>query len=158
MTYPIGTILRRKTPYTEDEKVHLNRVQVAGEAPSNSAALGEWSGTSGEAVVVQPLDVFGPPESLPIDVGSAQYEVEYMPEPTPLITQTEQVTRPVERLRAESPEQRFARADREAAEMRARSIAEAPVVEAATEPEVAVEAAVPAKPAAKAAAKRAARK
>jgi hypothetical protein len=144
MSYPNGTILRRTVPFTDKDKVHLNRVEVTGKSPSNTPSLGEWSGSNGESVVVQPLDVFGPPSSLPVEVGNREYEVEYMPEPTPLVTTTEQVTKPVTRMRAEAPEAVFARQAREAA-----VTPSPPVVDAAPAPAQAEKPAAKPKPKAK---------
>lgn len=150
MSYPNGTILRRNDPFTDKDKLHLNHVIVKGKSPAQQPSLAEWGGASGDSVVIEPVDEFGPPESLPIEVGNAEYTVEFMPDPEPLTTTTEQVTRSAQRLVAETPEQVFKREQREAA---ASLPASPPVVDAAAEPEVVVTPAVAKKAAPKRAAK-----
>lgn len=84
MSYQPGTVLTRKEPYGTAEEPHaLDVVRVVCPSPLNNTGVAEWEGTAGDAVIVEPVAVFGPSEVMPTIIGNQQYEITSYPEDAP---------------------------------------------------------------------------
>lgn len=100
MSYPTGTILARDTP--KDNK--YDRVSVVGPSPISHASAGEWAGHGGDAIIVQPVGEFGPPEIMPIRAAAEEYSIEFEPDPAPTHIESAQGGRATRQL---APEEQF---------------------------------------------------
>lgn len=106
MSYLPNTVLTRR----ETKGDALDVVHVVGISPIKQASLAEWSGATGEHVIVAPHVEFGSNEIVPLTVLQAQYEVTEIPEveePAPSPSGRGRVNQTL------TPEQQFADAARE---------------------------------------------
>lgn len=76
MSYPTDTVLVRRESLGDA----LDHVRVVGNSPIRSARVGEWTGETGSDVIVNAIDEFAAPATLPESVLNREYDIESMPE------------------------------------------------------------------------------
>jgi hypothetical protein len=100
MPFPAETILVRRTPKDNP----FDRLKVIGVSPIRTARAGEWTGETGDDVIVEALADFASPGTFPDSVLEREFDVEFMPDVI-----TTQVIDPRSRPRVNqlTPEQQF---------------------------------------------------
>jgi hypothetical protein len=101
--YEPGTILVAKNPKGEDYA--FDRVRVIGPSPIHhgQASMGEWVGSDGSGVLVEPLSAFSANIDEPFGKLQAMYDIESVPAEQVLEVKPVTVLRP-----GPSPEEFFA--------------------------------------------------
>lgn len=99
MSYIEGTILKRDEPKGDK----FDRLQVVGQSPIRNTQLGEWAGTGGDCIIVNPIDEFGSPENLPVTIAQSEYHIESEPADAP--THVVREAGPAKAVRQLTPEE-----------------------------------------------------
>lgn len=104
MSFPATTILARRTP----EDSPLDHITVIGNSPIRTQRAGEWAGETGDDVIVQPIDTFTGPLTVPQSVLDRDYDIEYIPDEGEIVSEDRRVARG--RIPLVAPEEQFRRA------------------------------------------------